>query len=837
MAESKRRPRKLKGAVLIMVVTLLFVLVVMLLATLTVVSNANRRTITKYEENQAYYTARSALEVYINEMLEDQDYTLSGSASSQGSSIKSAWEDDFVFDSPDADSMANNLTSGKDFVGNNITNGFVHQQDIFCYLTPKYKVKLDSNEMLVALDPKSEENWEERPTGSGYSAEDSYMEYTAELPNTASKIANESLGKLADDNKVNIRVELLRMVYLDSDGKVLYDGEVRTTDSDNLDGGKIKMSKIEWDQCYYRLKVTATTSVSDQTGGNNESTISVLLEPNTKVSPASFTNAMTSFAGTDTSNQANIIGGSSADDYTQIYNMQNNPAILTGRFVYSYKGVTVPNHAEWTFPSGGYFVNRQGWLYFNNHDPADTIIGSGHYKNCTAEERDSRPYIYATGLGTGNALRVGKEDYAVDLILAANGTFASSSQTQWLTDGAGSNVAFASGQNYTEIYGDMYVDGDMVIRGNNVKIHGKVYCSGDVYLNTNSVTFEQEVLVKGRVIKSDGSEYHDGDVSNLSAGGDDIGFEPGDLKITDPNNTDAVELPTLPGRTSKITIASTVTETSAYRDKDDGHIFTAEEMLRDNIQNEKIGLTVSSAAINMTYATAVGGEFVPSTANYNSQTGCYEYKLNLANYNDNGTYYIDASAGNVHIELQDCNASNCKITLVVRGNNSVIFTAPDGTNVFTSELSVWDEDIYNAYISGSVMELGDSAYFEELKKKDPVANANKPDNPASPKIYYYFGSGASFHNSNGGNSLMCGYMYGPDASFTFDVGGTREINYTYNGSMVRNNVRVSLIGAMVFREIHTNNNFGVAFQAPGGGGDDSMIGTMIQWDRQRYLGR
>lgn len=836
MAESKRRPRKLKGAVLIMVVTLLFVLVVMLLATLTVVSNANRRTITKYEENQAYYTARSALEVYINEMLEDQDFNL-GSATSQGNAIKGAWENDFVFDSPDSDSMATNLTSGKDFNGKDITNGFIHQQDIFCYLTPKYQVIYNSDETLTNIDPKSEANWEERTT-SGYKPEDSYMEYTAVLPNTASSIAGESLGKLADGSdptqpgkgEVNIKVELLRMVYLDQDGKVLYDGEVLTTNSDNLDGSKVKMSKIAWDQTYYRLKVTATTSISDSTGGSNESTISVLLEPNVKVSPASFTNAMTSFAGTSTSNKANIIGGSSADDPTQVYNMQNNPAILTGRFVYNYRGITVPNHAKWTYPSGGYFVNRQGWLYFVNQEASDAIVGSGAYNTTDAETRDNRPFIYATGLGSSNKMHIGTSDNAVDLVLVSNGGFATDSETSWLAGGTSSNVAFVSGSNGTEIYGDMYVDGDMVIKGNNVNIHGTVYCTGDIYLQTNSVTFENPVQLAGNVIKSDGSAYAD-EIPNLTAASG-CPITAGSLKIA-ADNADAVEF-TLPGRSSPVSVASTITETESYRDDDDGHILSAEEMLQDNVKNEDIELTVSSAAVNMTPATAVGGEFVPSTSNYNSQTGCYEYKLDLTAFQNNtGTYYIDTSSGNVHIQLTG-NMDSAQPVFIVKGDNSAIFTIADGEYVRHKGMQVWSEQIYNMVTGGNTLELGDAAYFEKINKADP--NLNKPDTPASPKIYYFIGNGATFEIYNGNNSFFCGYMYGPEANFVTYVGSNTVINYTYNGS-AQLSAQVSILGSIVFKNIATDNNFGIAFQTPGGGGGDSNVRSMIQWDRQRYLGR
>lgn len=71
---STDKKKSLHGVVLIMVVTVMFVLIIMLLATLSVVSTAQNRYYTKYEENQAYYTARSALDVFTNNLLNDKDY-------------------------------------------------------------------------------------------------------------------------------------------------------------------------------------------------------------------------------------------------------------------------------------------------------------------------------------------------------------------------------------------------------------------------------------------------------------------------------------------------------------------------------------------------------------------------------------------------------------------------------------------------------------------------------------------------------------------------------------------------------------------------------------------
>ncbi len=90
MTKSKQR-QGLGGTVLIMILTVMFVLIIMLMATLTVVTTASQRIYTKFEENQAYYTSRSALEVFTTAMLSDNQYLSDdGSSEQQGYQLQKA---------------------------------------------------------------------------------------------------------------------------------------------------------------------------------------------------------------------------------------------------------------------------------------------------------------------------------------------------------------------------------------------------------------------------------------------------------------------------------------------------------------------------------------------------------------------------------------------------------------------------------------------------------------------------------------------------------------------------------------------------------------------------
>ena len=74
-AKAARRPKAAKGAVLLMVLTVMFVLIFLLAGTIAVVYSARNRVMTKYEETQAYYTARSVLDTFVSEIFLDDTQT------------------------------------------------------------------------------------------------------------------------------------------------------------------------------------------------------------------------------------------------------------------------------------------------------------------------------------------------------------------------------------------------------------------------------------------------------------------------------------------------------------------------------------------------------------------------------------------------------------------------------------------------------------------------------------------------------------------------------------------------------------------------------------------
>ncbi len=846
MAESKRRPRKLKGAVLVMVVTLLFVLIVMLLATLTVVSNANRRTITKYEENQAYYTARSALEVYINEVLEDYD-TING----KGNDVITGWQTiGFTFEEDEeSKQMKTNLTNDTVFNGKEpISKGFLYQQEIFCYLTPKYKLAdsaFDSTAPAGSgkvnfVDASEEENWVKTNTDED---KNSYIQYTAVLPTTDSTVGSKSLGKMADDSDsdgrgdVTVTVELLRVIYRDKDKNVLYDGTFKNTSAENVDlSGNIKMSAIDWNNTYYRLKVTSTTTVSDSTGAENEATVSVLLEPNTPVSKSSFTNAMTSFNSTDQFNSTSVIGGSSASNPQATYTVPGDGA-MSGRSVLDYKKVFTETQALWSLFKNNYVIVRSGTI-----DGKNQFLVNGYGAlDATGEERDSRPFIYAAGLSNTNSMRIGDTGKACDIILGANGTLAEDSTYAYMVNELTkssidpSNLAFITAQNGTEVYGDVYCDGDMYIRGNNIKFHGNVYCTGNIYFEVtpSSVQFDKGVHVTATssYYGKNGGSFAKIETS-VVATTVDCTITPGSLAIPkdtdaapdDPQQyvTDMITLNDLPGRTGPVYIHSTETETTSYRDES-GKPLSALEMFKNCSGKDTVSLSVSSTATDL---TRDNHNITPTGTEVN---GFYQYKLNMsdfANVGPGNPYYIDTQGKNIQIQLTG-GIDSAEPCFIVKGSGSVVFTVADNDFVQHKGFSVYTEESYTLHEAKSGFEFGDENYYKE--------NPDKSPKPSSPNIFCFAGKDSELFTANGDNFFFTGYMYGPEAEFNAINANGAEINYTYNGQPGKMHLQV--IGSIVFNKIKVRNGFGIGFVPQGaGGGADSLMGTMITWDQQHWLG-
>lgn len=279
---STDKKKSLSGVVLIMVVTVMFVLIIMLLATLSVVSTAQNRYYTKYEENQAYYTARSALDVFTNNLLNDKDYYAYDT-----SGVKPYIHDNYTSGTT-PDKMKQGLALQLDLYtiesqsGDNIAQTALNG---YSPATPKneYKNYYGTDATKVQTDST---------TGN------KYIEYRITVfPQVSS--ATDNYGKMVDtsstgDIEATIRVEVLDRKY-DIDESKLNDGTYadRATLLASSDGPAAFENGARGKD-WMRLKVSATVTFMDI-----ESTAVLIYDTNQKDPPAS-DNALTttgSFSG------------------------------------------------------------------------------------------------------------------------------------------------------------------------------------------------------------------------------------------------------------------------------------------------------------------------------------------------------------------------------------------------------------------------------------------------------------------------------------------------------------------------------------------------------------
>ena len=883
MAESKRRPRSLKGAVLIMVITILFVLIVMLLATLAVVSSTTQRTYTKYEETQAYYTARSVLEVYIDEILtskEDFNIDVANPSDSNQKIIMDAmmaggFDNIKYLDGAGAEQEGLPVKEDSpghfikiDYAGKEVKQGFAYQQEIFGYLRPKFEWDPTGTAPGTAK-PSDDRNWKRYKDNE----DKCYLTYKVPMPEINGVAGVGKTESLDSDGEVEVKVELLRILYRNKAGQVITDN-VKDVD---ITGGMGHLSTlstdvdncVDWTQTYYRLKVTSTANISTGAGDdelNNEVSVSVILEPKDVPSPSGFVNAMTSLSNSATANHIYTIGGASANCPGTAVEF-GGATILHGSYVYKNNLNFQNSGIQWFMDNpNDSFVVHGGILY--GGDKAMQLKGYGPWDTSSASELQKRPYIYAAGIKVDGFLggKIGDFWGAVDLILTSDSADSNlvDKAYVWVPDCVPdkSKVLFTTGNNDAVVYGDVYCDGDMFIGCNNTKIYGNVYCTGTIYVGSSSSQYFQKNVYCGAVKDTSGNNV--GTPANmLSDSGNS--FEVGSstvsgvsYKITD-TSTESCEV-TLPGPRGKVNISNMASVSSIYTygankvtppsGKSDADIMTAEDMFKKTCGKDDVKLEVNSSAPSIFSSIESGsiqekdedgnviatysGQVLKASKGVAGAGDMIDFKLDFSANNYNGTYYIDATEKPVHIQLLACSSENSKPNFVVVGDEAVYITMKDGDK-WSGAFGFYNTQIYN------MQKNGDTFYFGD--------NPKTADTPAAPNIYYYIGTGCEFqtvamsHQVDNVSHKFCGYMYGPyaDLKNTAQVGNgngnAAQIKYYYNQSPNLVNAKeVALFGSMVFGSIYSQNDYGVCYIAnDGGGGSSGGAGTNIDWKKQRYL--
>ncbi len=321
MKEAKRR-RSLSGAVLIMILTVMFVLIILLTATLTTVTTANQRIYTKYEENQAYYTARSALDVFTQNLLDDSSYwagktydytnkTASPIAVKTGEKMKQGLA--LQFDLYKIHSQCE--TYGKDGSGKAVFR-FAENMDTTDAANIFSAANMDPSGGLVGTPPEKNNFSIETTTplnGDTASGKQyDYIEYQVTLPtigdgsSSYGKFVDLDYNKTGNPQIAKIKVEVLDRIYA-TDPSYTADQLKRyfTSDPDQTgcpanDTDLMKaIANASRSKDYMKLKITSTVTLLDTEG------VAVVIIETTKKDPPANRQALT------TSGTAAGRGGSS----------------------------------------------------------------------------------------------------------------------------------------------------------------------------------------------------------------------------------------------------------------------------------------------------------------------------------------------------------------------------------------------------------------------------------------------------------------------------------------------------------------------------------------------
>lgn len=831
MKESKRR-QSLSGAVLIMILTVMFVLIILLTATLTTVTTANQRIYTKFEENQAYYTARSALDVFTQNMLSDANYVsgIDYTYTKAGSS--------------DTVQMKQGLGLQMDLYMLKSQNGFcnVPQDKLKNFVTSTSDTNLQKVEYKdwFGTDSSKVKNNGKPTTDPDYKE---YVEYEVELPQLAN--GGSQYGKLSDlegsgSNKVpkaKIKVEVLSRDYHIGEYDIsaysskddFFENASDDAKAEAVVSGVRKKDKI-------RVKITATTTFDGVEG------IAVLILDSNEPPVNNSSRAITAFGGTGSDNMS-ILGGMAAEN---TINWGSNDGYIYG-----------PVYVEDDF----LMTSNGPKLYLNSGETlvvgGDVQIENNHFQviNTTTPvivDDKNAPFVYIggelrTGGGLGDSPFMNMDVIAEEVNIGGKIVFDSSCTVycKKLTCKSGSNSTYD---------GDIYVDGDVYIyNDNDTKI---TYDNGNptvVHGGTGIIHFTGDVI--------------DGTTNNAVTDGATTGFMkettgfwsniPMPSIIAEKNPTasgdsDGTKIEfQIPGRTNKKEIETHVQNFDTYYVKDeDGNrvmitvtdpdsgasvqrpeVKSAQFMADIDTMGDKTKpFTSANTGIttNLSSLTTSGGNIGGVNFNHVLDTGGGDVKA-IWNF-DNQNIYIKGG-GTVVLQLDESKSwgyNNDNIILVdddttlkIIGDTDSIATGA-WSNTF-AKLEVYNQTTWGAYKNFDV-----GAGTDSLKVGNKAGVGIKV-----PKIFYYFTGSGNFSVQN--NCLLTGYVYAPDVKINMPAASTPTPTngMEYNGSTV-SGTPVCIIGSALVKGANLPNNTGVAYINPNL--DDDTPGEPIhQWQSSMYV--
>lgn len=847
---STDKKKSLRGVVLIMVVTVMFVLIIMLLATLSVVSTAQNRYYTKYEENQAYYTARSALDVFTNNLVSDSNYiSIDGSGNAR----------EFKYTDDSGASKTVDMSQG---LGLELEFYKIKSQSMYNGVDYSSKVwaNIPHNGVFANTAEKDNFTLDATPVDSiTYTVTFPYMSGT----NQSNRSAN--YGRFVDEvsgtQVANIKVEVIKRIYnlggagaAYTEDDLLHMGEAGRPTQADVEAAIAAGSR---NKDYMLLKVTSTVEFMGTTG------TAVVYYQTTEPEVIISGNAMTSFGGIDLNNMT-ILGGASTDDDAEPKNMGKvyGGIFASGDMHMQGGGTAIPLTKKEVIFIGDEF-SWQNSAAVCSYGVSASDLRSEYplvYVNGTAGKTASSA-ITATPGGQSNGFTWGGGSSgavtdAIDLVVHGFGDiinnvdingnvycigdFDSRSSTgiNFYNNGA----AFINGNLYVENIksGTYYVDGDVILPDSSADgAQGKWL---DAYsLGTVKLPAGVSIKTSGKFLTIEGDDFVCDSVGGRVSinGGSYVGmttqtgvWDAVDLDATELASEKDVEisLPKLDVSGNKLIkttpetyeIPTYLSEYAAYLHRDAGGAFsvdasgkhypmTAAEYAGTNESDRLIGsytaqdfdyLTAAPSAIVISRkgngVTDIGGVSsnnpeisCASTADYYLETSSWGYDISQGYKN-----FKISGGGKVNIYLKP---GYYKGEIVIDDDTTVNFYAPKGGD-YHWEMKVYNNSLKTKQTSGTTVMFGNSATAE----------------PA-PKINYYIDGDASTTDTFFTNQYtqIIGYVYAPYTKIKVDTAPNDSLNWDYKDGAATGSEKFLVIGSLVAGEIDMgSNNIGVAYIDP-----------------------
>lgn len=822
--KEQRRRRGLSGAVLIMILTIMAVLIVILMTTLTVVTAANQRIYTKFEENQAYYSARSALDVFMDNMLSDNGYYAQSASGGdvayihgnnvltdkmkQGLGLQIDIYSIVAYD-PDA---IDPVTGARGVYGENVR---------------QYDLDIHATTISGTADAKDEYHHYFGTTGTTATNGPTELVYKVTMPVVSD--GSDSYGKLSDNLEATIKVQVLDRVYNlgtykdasgadqivpEADQKEFlahgdpnYPGNPYNYVTPKMAGEAFANGDRTKDKV--RIKITATTVFNGVEGTavlicNNE-------EGYNPPNPGS--KAITTFAGSGSDNLY-IYGGASMADNV---NWNNDGKIYGG--VYAEKNVDINSNGPYVYLEEGESFYIGGDFTTSNTNFAVRGFNVG-------TDKDKRPFVYVEGTYySGNTTPTTYQD--VDLIVKS-GFKTTQNDFYWNGDMyCKGNFDFSAGADgdHVTINGDVFIQGNAIGRANS-KFRGYIDGAGNKVIDVSGVS--GTVHISGKFYDAAGTEYDPNDPSVTIIGNIDPTLAvdaldtalPTPAEVQDPTSgVDKITIP-LPGGVTK-TLPTHVENFDLYYQKD-----ASGNVILDGSGKPIPIDAVTYSGVDFDNPTFMNGAAsLPSNTTIDTSTGNAQYVYN-GGHAENLTI---TGGGLVEILVTGHSGGSSRVNILVDddpGNTgvsdgtAVIFYMPDNTYKF-EKFQVYTSATKRATtVGGSPLNVGSAGGPGVM-----IPNIN------------YFCKGTLFYTQN--DYFMTGYFYGPDTVIDSSVGNGKVVNMNYNASPTVSDSRqdkVTIVGSVLCHMLKLPNQHGIAYINPNTPNNNSVPAgdSLYNWTAYRY---